>query len=114
MNFTVVQDPYRDLAASAVTSETIDLRDAYEFSLSIHTISATTTLASDVTFQVSDWTGRLLIDGDPPEATWISDITTTVPSGGTVLRPNLGASYARVLRTPSAQSMQMFERKHVR
>lgn len=114
MNFTVRQDPYRSLAASVVTSETIDLRDAFDFTLSVHTVSATTTTASEVTYQVSNWTGKLFIDGDPPEATWSTWTNFTAPSGGSMLAPILGVRYSRILRTPSAQSMQFFENKHVR
>lgn len=109
MNFTVTWNPYEGLAESVVTSNPLVLRDAFDFTLSTHTTAGT---ASVLTYQTSNWTGRLG-DGNPPEATY-SDWTTFTPSAATVIAPILGVPYARILRTPSSASHVFLAHKLVR
>ena len=110
MNFHVTENPYSGLAESVVTSKVIDVRDAFDLSVSLWTSAGT---ASPITYQVSNWTGRIGQDGNPPEATY-SDWTNFTPSATTVLAPLLGAAYARILRTPSLASHVFVSHKHVR
>lgn len=111
-NFQVALDPYDGVAESGVTSNVLDTRDAFDFTVSTYTSAGT---ASLLTYQVSNWTGDI---GNPrdasiPEASW-SNWTTFTPSAATVLAPVLGAGYARILRTPSLASHVFHARKHVR
>lgn len=108
LNFSVAFDPYSGLPESAVTSNPIDLRDAFDFTLSARTSAGT---ASTWTYQVSNWSGYVGIHGAPPEATF-SDWTSV--SGATVLAPILGVRYARILRDPSAVSFIFEAAKYVR
>lgn len=107
MNFTVPFDPYSGLAVSVVTSNVIDLRDAFDWTLSTWTSAGT---ASPLTVQVtSDGT----LEADITAASW-SNFTTFTASAATVTSPLLGARWARVLRTPSLASHQLRSSKHVR
>ena len=76
---------------SGRTSRTVDIRDAFDISFSISTSAGTT---STHTLWVSNWTGRLLIDGNPPEAQW-SAWTSFLPSTTTDVHPVLGPRYLR-------------------
>lgn len=105
-NFTVSEVLFR---SSNTTSETVDMRDAFDLTLSAYTSAGTT---STITVQISDWTGRLLIDGDPPEASW-SMWTSAAPSAATVLHPPLGVRYLRALKGPTGTFVVAYN-KHVR
>ena len=108
-NTSIPIEPYDGLAESAVTSNVIDLRDAFDFNISTWTSAGT---ASAITLQVSDWTGDGRL-GAVPEASW-SNYTSFTPSGATAHPHLLGPAYARVLRTPSLASHVFAARKLVR
>lgn len=104
--FTVSEQLFR---SSNTTSEVIDVRDAFDYTISAATSAGTTSV---FTVQLSNWTGRALIDGDPPEATY-SDWTSVAPSAATVIHPPLGVRYARVLKGPTGTFTVRYN-KHVR
>ncbi len=79
------------LSFSGLTSVVVDTRDAFDVSYSIYTSAGTST---GLNYQVSNWTGRLLIDGDPPDTTW-STWTSFTPSASTSIHPVLGMKYGR-------------------
>lgn len=107
MNFTAPSDPFSGLAVSVVTSQIIDLRDAFDWTLSTWTSAGT---ASPLTLQVtSDGT----TSADITAASW-SNWTVFTPSGATVVAPILGVRWARILRNPSTGSHQFRVSKHVR
>jgi hypothetical protein len=107
MNFTVPLDPYSGLAVSVVTSNVIDLRDAFDWTFSTWTSAGTT---SPLTVQISS-DGTL--EADIAAASW-SNFTTFSASAATVTSPLLGARWGRLLRTPSLASHQFRVNKHVR
>ena len=94
MTFTVSEQLFR---SSVSTSEVIDVRDAFDYSISAYTSAGTTSV---FTVQISNWTGSSIIHGDVPNATF-SDWTVATPSGATVIHPPLGVRYARVLKGPT-------------
>lgn len=99
-------DPYRSLAASVVTSNVIDQRDAFDLSVSVHTTAGST---STFTWQISN---HSVVDGIP-EASW-SAFTVVIPSTATYLQPPLGFRYARIVRTVSDASFVFNIQKQVR
>lgn len=94
MNFSVSEKLFR---SSVSTSEVIDLRDAFDASISAYTSAGTTSV---FTIQVSNWTGRLGYDGEPPEASY-SAWTVATPSTATIIYPPLSVAYARVQKGPT-------------
>lgn len=98
--FPVFYAPYSGLTASQVTSNTIDLRDAAEWTFSWRTTAGS---VSTHTLQYSNHSGRAG-DGDPPEASWVDDVNfgTGTPA---LLSGTAGARYARYLRNPSDGSV---------
>ena len=82
------------LVFSGLTSPVIDTRDAFDISYSIYTSAGTST---GFNYQVSNWTGRIGIHGDPPEASW-SIWTSFTPSLATDIHPVLGPRYARFVK----------------
>jgi hypothetical protein len=108
MNFSVPSDPYSGIAVSAVTSNLIDLRDAFDWTLSTWTSAGTT---STITVQVtSDGTTA----DDITAASWSNWTVLDEPSAATVTAPILGVRWARLLRNPSVGSHQFRVNKHVR
>lgn len=106
--FDVPFDPYSGLAVSVVTSTPIDLRDAFDWTLSAWTTGNTT--ASVLTIQTtSDGT---MVE-DIAAASW-SNWTIFTPSAATQVAPILGIRWARLLRTPSTASMAFRVNKSVR
>jgi len=106
--FDVPFDPYSGLPVSTVTSNLIDVRDAFDWTLSAWTTGNTT--ASALTIQTtSDGTTM----DDPAAASW-SNWTTFTPSAATQVAPILGIRWARILRTPSVASMAFRVNKTVR
>ena len=79
------------VAFSGLTSVVIDTRDAFDISYSIYTSAGTST---GFNYQVSNWTGRIGLHGNPPEASW-SIWTSFTPSLATDVHPVLGPRYAR-------------------
>jgi hypothetical protein len=107
MNFTVPFDPFSGLTASNVTSNVIDLRDAFDWTLSIWTSAATT---SPITIQMTSDGTQI---GDIAAASW-SDWTVFTPSAATIVSPLLGTRWARIRVTPSIMSGNFRVSKHVR
>lgn len=95
----VYQNPYQDLAASVVTSNLIDQRDAFDVTISLYTTAGT---ASAFTVQLSNWSTNP--DGVSATVGW-SNWTTITPSVATVIQPPLGFRYSRILRTVSGSSL---------
>lgn len=117
MNFTVSERIYAastssitgSAVGSFITSQTVDMRDAFDLSLSIFTSGGTT---STITVQQSDWTGSTIIDGAVREATW-SNWTNNAPSSATNIHPPLGPRYLRCL-VGSRGTFEIIYNKHVR
>jgi hypothetical protein len=99
-------NPYKGLAESVVTSGVIDLRDAFDYTLSYRTTAGST---STFTFQVSNWSEASSI----PETAW-SNWTVDVVSSTTYLQPPMGFAYARLLRTVSGASLEFMGFKQIR
>ena len=106
MNFNVTEV----LAFSGLTSPVIDIRDAFDISYSISTSAGTST---GFNLQVSNWTGRLLIHGDPPEDQW-STWTSFTPSVATDIHPVLGPRYQRWFKDGATGTFVVSYNKHVR
>lgn len=110
MNFQVPIDPFQGLAVSVVTSNTIDLRDAWAASFSNYTSAGT---GSNHTIQLSNASVELQAnDGlSVAEASWVDRLAVSVKTW--VELPD-GSRYARILRTPSQASWVFDVVKHVR
>ena len=108
MNYTVSEQLFRT-SATSIASEVIDLRDAFDISVSIYTSAGTTSI---FTCQVSDWTGSVVIDGAPPAASW-SDWTVFTPSAATSVHPVIGPRYMRFLKNLTGTFVVTYN-KHVR
>ncbi len=102
------QDPFRGLAVSALTSNVMDTRGAFDITLSWRTTSGNTSIN---TYQISNASGfNMLI----PETTW-SDwtnfgdqvIPATQPSGVTTFEPPLGYRFARIQAEQSGASFEI-------
>jgi len=108
MNFQVPIDPFAGLAVSVVTSNVVDLRDAWAASFSNYTSAGT---GSNHTIQLSNASVDVGLHGNPTEASWVDykalSVKSHTPIGHT-------ARYARVLRTPSQASWVFDIVKHVR
>jgi len=109
----VFVDPYTGLAESIITSNVVDLRDAFDLSVSWYTTAGA---ASVVTLQISN---ADLIESIA-EASW-SNFTRFAqnaplpPSQASTLFPALGVRYMRFLRkVASAASVQINLNKFVR
>lgn len=106
-----VDDPYRGLAASVVTSNVIDLRDAIYWSWSWRTTSGTT---SQHTLQLSNTSIDVASDmSGAPEAGWMSYATfgTAAPA---IAFGSAGAAWGRIVRTPSGASVVVELNKMIR
>ncbi len=94
--FSVFTDPFAGLAASVVTSNVFDLRDAFDLSVSWYTTSGAT---STITLQISNANDMEAI----AEASW-SNFTKfgqnapVPPSQASTIFPALGVRYLRFLR----------------
>lgn len=99
-------NPYDGLAESVITSNVVDLRDAFDFTVSYHT-----TAGSSATWQWQN-SNHSVIDSIP-EASW-SVFTVQRPSATTLLQPPLGARFARSLRSVSDASWVLNANKQVR
>ena len=103
-------DPFRNLAASIVTSDVIDLRDAFDWSFSYYTTDGT---VSAHTLQLSN-----ALDPDSiPDASWsvwTQFGKTGLLSNATIKFPPLGVRFARIRRTGSGASITVDINKLVR
>lgn len=104
----VFYDPYSGLAESAVTSNVVDLRDAFDARLSVRTISGT---VAGITLQVSNHTGGLH-GSEVAEESW-SNFTSISPSAATIVALPLGVRWFRSLRTASGASLALELNKQV-
>jgi hypothetical protein len=103
-------NPFAGIAESAKTSNVLDLRDAFDWSLSYYTISGT---VSQHTLQLSNAAELETI----PEASWSNWTkfgTTALLSVATVLFPPLGVRFARIVRKGSTASLVINVNKLVR
>lgn len=104
-------DPYVGLAASVVTSDTVDTRDAFNLTLSWRTSSGTSSILS---YQVSN---SSLGPASVPEASW-SHYTifglTGLGATSATFAPPTGYRWARVVRTVSNASYVVEINKLVR
>jgi hypothetical protein len=107
-------NPYQDLAASIVTSNLIDTRDAFDLTLSWRTASGTSSVLS---YQISNASQNPAFGESIPEASW-SHYTLFgllgIPSTSTFFEPPLGFRWARCLRTVSGGSYVIEINKFVR
>ncbi len=108
--YAAFQNPFLRLAESAVTSNLVDTRYAFDVTLSWRTTSGTTSIT---TYQISNGDG-LKNTSSIPETSW-SDWTvlgtigiTGQPSLVTTLDPPLGYRWARILRENSGASLEIF------
>ncbi len=102
------QDPFRGLAVSAVTSNLIDTRAAFDVSLSWRTTSGSSSVN---TYQISNASG---FNMSIPETTWSDwtvfgdgSIPATQPSGVSTFEPPLGYRFARILKELSGASFEI-------
>ena len=101
-------DPFEGLAASIVTSNVIDCRDAYLFTLSCRTISGTSSVLS---YELSNSTLGIT---EIPEASWSFNTLIGLASGKSVYNMPVGVRFARVRRTVSGGSYVLEGNKLVR
>ena len=99
-------NPFAGVAESVTSSNVIDLRDAFDFSVSWYTTSGTTT---DIDWQVSNYSMKDSI----PEAAW-STWTSLVVSEASFLQPPLGVAFGRLVRTASGASVTFKTYKQIR
>ncbi len=104
------QNPFRGLAESAVTSNIVDTRLAFDVTLSYRTTSGVTSVH---TYQISNGDG-LRNTQAIPETSWSdwtnfgTTVITNQPSFVTTFDPPLGYRWARVLRDLSLGSIEIF------
>ena len=101
-------NPFDGLADSAVTSNTVPIWDAFDWTLSFRTTAGS---GSTLTWQLSNATGDAFSDPVVPEVSW-SDWTVVgqsgvALSGTTWLEGPLGARYVRFLRSDASQVVEL-------
>lgn len=105
---SIAVDPFANLAESTVTSNHIDLRDAFDFRLSWRTTSGS---VSTFTYQVNNQAGGLF-GNDLTEAGW-QDAFSVAVSASSFTAPPLGVRWARIVRTVSGASLTFEGNKQV-
>lgn len=103
-------NPFDGVAESAITSELIDLRDAFDWSFSYYTTSGT---VSAHTLQLSNAVGPESI-AEASWSNWTQFGKTGLGSVATTKFPPLGVRYARILRAASGASITININKLVR
>ena len=111
----VYVDPYSGLAASVITSNVLDCRDAFDISVTVHITSGT---SSDFTYQVSNLSVKPQAGVAAHELAWSNWTRYVAPSGNSssasCLEVPLAYNWARILRTTSGASMQINWVKQIR
>lgn len=95
----IYENPYSGLDESAITSNVLDFRDAFDGSLSWYTTSGT---SSVFTLQVSGDQGPA---ASVVEASWSDWTVVPLASGASAMEPPLSYPWARIVRTCSGASM---------
>lgn len=94
------EDPFAG-TSSATTSNVVDLRYAFEWTLSFRTTAAS---LSTTTLQLSNAEGGVPRSiAETAWSTWTVIGTAGLPSGHTTLEPPLGYRFARFIRTPPVE-----------
>ena len=104
------ENPFRGVAESAITSNVIDLRDAFDWSFSYYTTSGT---VSAHTLQLSNAFDIENI-AEATWSTWTQFGKTGLGSVATTKFPPLGVRFARFLRSASGASISIDVNKLVR
>lgn len=109
----VYADPYTGLAESVITSNIVDLRDAFDLSVSWFTTDGT---VSVVTLQISnDDRIESIAEASWSNFTRFAQTAPLPPSQASTLFPALGVRYLRFLRkVSSAASVQINLNKFVK
>lgn len=107
MNLSTHQDPYVGLAASIVTSGTIDLRDTDTWTLSWYTTAGTSSVHTVQVSNASTYPSAI------PEASWGSALTFAASNQIQTGLPQ-GVRYGRLLRNPSGGSYVIDVNRQVR
>lgn len=104
-NVSIPINPYDGLADSRITSNEVPVWDAFDYTLSFRT---TTASGSTTTWQLSNATGIL---NSIPEASWsnwtVIGQSSVALSGTTWLEGPLGARYVRFLRSDASQAIEI-------
>lgn len=115
MSDCIYRDPFDRLAASVVTSNVLDTRDAYDVSATCYIASGTSSLW---TYQVSNNSNTLSTLSSIPEAAWSNWTVYVAPSGNSsfasCLELPISYRFARIIRTVSGASMVIEWNKQIR
>ena len=97
--YSVYIDPYKGLASSVVTSNVINLSDAFDWSYSWRTTSGTT---SRVTVELSNANSKdSILEKQWSRWTAFGHAVPPTPSGSSTEFPPLGVRYVRFIRWAS-------------
>lgn len=106
----VVIDPFDGVSESGVTSNVIDVRDAFDHTISWRTTSGTTSIN---TIQISVNTFRSFNQASIPEGSWSNWSTFGDSQLSQTINPPLGETHVRILRENSGASFEVRSHKVV-
>jgi hypothetical protein len=106
-NVWTYENAFQGLAESTITSNVLDLRDAFDFTISYRTTAGS---VSTFTYQFSNGSNKATL----PEEGWSDWTTHVVNSGASFFQPPLGFAYARILRAASTASLEFNTFKQIR
>jgi hypothetical protein len=109
MSASIWVNPFAGVAESALTSNVLDCRDAFDISMSFNTTSGT---SSVLTYYVSN--SSVEKPGDVPQTSFSAWTTIVPPSTVSVFEPPLSFRWAVVKRPASGCSWQIDWVKQIR